>query len=240
MEISPTSPVCRACGMASNGNYCSNCGQKMKVKRITLPELLHEVFHFFTHLDKGFPYTLKSLVKRPGTMQKQYLEGDRTRHQKPFSMFFLSATASALIYYWVNRALLQYFDAGDQNEAEFFNHYWVLLHICLLPLYSVITYLCFKKAGYYYGEISVFQLYLFSVIFWILALLQMTKLVYHSMETRYIEIPVLLVYTTITNLHFFTSLKRWHVILLSILNIGLIFLLAAFVQDTLIELLYKN
>jgi hypothetical protein len=239
MEVN-LSAKCRSCGTIVNGSYCSNCGQKINIKRITLPDLLHEVFHFFTHLDKGFPFTLKSLIKAPGTMQKAYLEGDRARHQKPFSMFFISATISALIYYWVHRALMQYFEAGDQHEAEFFNHYWVVLHICLFPFYSLFTYLCFKKAGYYYGEIGVFQLYTFSFIFLVLSILQLTKFIYPSIETRYLEVPLLLIYAIITNLNFFTGIKRISVILLSILNIGLTFLLAAAVQDTLIDMIYKN
>ena len=43
-------PVCKACGTASKGKYCPNCGQIMAVKRLSLHELFHEAFHFFTHL----------------------------------------------------------------------------------------------------------------------------------------------------------------------------------------------
>lgn len=240
MELPAENRTCRACGAAGVAKFCPGCGLKAEVKRITLPDLFHEVFHFFTHLDKGFPYTLKSLFRSPGGMQKAYLEGDRTRHQKPFSMFFISATISALIYYWVNRALLAYWSAGDSHEAEFFNHYWVIFHICLFPVYALITFLCFKKARYNYGEIAVFQLYTFSMLFLILSLIQLGKFADPSLETRYIELPLLFAYTTITNLNFFSRLKPLPIILLSVLNISLTFLFAAFVQDTVIELLYKK
>jgi hypothetical protein len=33
-----------------------------------------EVFHFFTHLDRGFPYTLKKLIVSPGTVQRDYIK----------------------------------------------------------------------------------------------------------------------------------------------------------------------
>ncbi|HEX2608285.1 MAG TPA: DUF3667 domain-containing protein [Flavisolibacter sp.] len=231
---------CRSCSQSVAGTYCSHCGIKVEVKRITLPDLLHEVFHFFTHLDKGFPYTLKKLIVAPGQMQKAYMEGDRSRHQKPFSMFFVAATISALIYYWVNKALLQFWSAGNQHEAEFFNHYWVLFHICLFPAYALITYLCFKKAGYNYGEVAVFQLYTFSLLFLLVSSIQVFKFLNPSLETRYIELPILLLYTTISNLHFFTRIKRFAAILLSILNLGLIFLIAATLQDGFIEMLSKK
>ena len=65
----PATPqICRQCGATVTGNYCSNCGQSVRVKRITLHEVLHEVYHYFTHVDKGFLYTLRHLATRPGKM----------------------------------------------------------------------------------------------------------------------------------------------------------------------------
>ncbi len=80
--------------------------------------MLPEVFHFFTHLDKGFLYTLKSLLKHPGRMQHGYVEGDRSRHQKPFSMFFICLTIAALSRYWIFRGVYGA-DQNDDNEIIF-------------------------------------------------------------------------------------------------------------------------
>src|SRR3954465_173640 len=91
--------VCRRCGFSGSENYCARCGEPYKHKRISVSGLAHEVLHHFTHFEKGFGYTLKKLVTRPGYMQRAYIEGDRTRHQKPFSMFFICATISALSRY---------------------------------------------------------------------------------------------------------------------------------------------
>lgn len=231
-------PVCKACGTASKGKYCPNCGQIMAVKRLSLHELFHEAFHLFTHLEHGFLYTLKMLVTTPGKVQKQYVEGIRVKHQKPFSMFFISATISALLLYWVNIALTKYFNSGNTEEADFFHQYWVLFHICMFPLYCLITYLCFKKAGYNYGEIAVFQLYTFSFIFLLIALIQLFKFFNPYLQTRYIELPLVIVYTLITNLNFFVQFRKTWIILISIITIVFTFLLAAFVQDGVIKLIY--
>src|SRR5215210_6216587 len=107
---------CKSCGYSGYGNYCSHCGQPYETRRITLRGLLHDVFHFFTHLDKGFAYTLKQLIIAPGKMQRDYIEGDRARHQKPFSMFFICATITALLRYWINLALMRYFKSGNVSE----------------------------------------------------------------------------------------------------------------------------
>src|SRR4051794_24556688 len=96
LRMVETKKECRYCNTMGAGNFCSACGQKFKTERLTLGLIFHEAFHFFTHLDHGFPYTLKRLLKSPGTMQKEYVDGVRLKYQKPFSMFFLCATVAAL------------------------------------------------------------------------------------------------------------------------------------------------
>ena len=237
--MSTIEPVltCKSCGVVSSGKYCYNCGQVMAVNRLSLSELLHEAFHFLTHLDKGFFYTLKMLIVSPGKAQRQYVEGNRVKHQKPFSMFFISGTLSALLYYWIGNALSKYFQAGDEQVAQFFHQYFVLLHACLIPFYTLIVFLCFKKAGYNYGEIGVYQLYNFSFLLLLVGLLQALRFLNPNLETRYIEFPLIAAYILVTNLNFFFQLKRGNVVFISLLSISLVFALAAFVQDRVIELL---
>ncbi len=91
---------CKSCGFSGSGNYCCHCGQSFKTKRISIKELLPELFRFFTHIEKGFFYTLKQLIVAPGRMQLTYIEGKRNIHQKPFSMFLMCATITALFRYW--------------------------------------------------------------------------------------------------------------------------------------------
>ena len=87
MQHNEPARLCKSCGSSVIGNYCGECGMPYQVKRISMGGLLHDIFHLFTHLDKGFGYTVKMLIKAPGHMQRQYIEGERAKHQKPFSMF---------------------------------------------------------------------------------------------------------------------------------------------------------
>jgi hypothetical protein len=98
--------ICQNCGYEGEQIYCSNCGQPLIIKRISLAHLLHEVTHTVWHLEKGFLYTLKELAIHPGTMQRRYLSGLRLRYQKPFSLFAISGTFGAL-YYFLFIAMLQ-------------------------------------------------------------------------------------------------------------------------------------
>lgn len=240
MNTGNPSTVCKSCGNPGNGKYCPRCGQAMAVKRLSLHEMVHEVLHFFTHVEKGFLYTLKMLVTAPGKMQKEYVDGVRVRHQKPFSMFFISATASALIYYAINTVIVKQLHAGSADEADFFRRYWALFHTLMMPLYSFITYLFFKRSGHYFGEIAVLQLYLFSFLFLVISVLQLVRLFVPAFETRYVELPLIVVYSVVTNLNFFSRLKKAEVIGISVLCITVVFGMATFLQDKAMELIYRH
>jgi hypothetical protein len=62
---------CQNCGYEGAGQFCQEYGQSFSTHRITLLYLLHEVFHLFTHVEKGFLYTLRELLLRPGHMQRR-------------------------------------------------------------------------------------------------------------------------------------------------------------------------
>lgn len=170
-------------------------------------------------------------------MQKQYVEGHRITHQKPFSMFFICTTVAALIYYWVNLALLKYYQVGGEATASFFQHYMVMLQVVMLPIYAGITWLIFNNSKYNYAEVLILLLYMLSIALLFSAVIQLLRFIWPHLETRFIELPVIMVYGVITNRFFFVAGKKWVVIVKSILAITVCFTLAGFIQDRLITFL---
>src|SRR5689334_7088328 len=57
LKMTETEMQCKHCKTTGSGTFCAVCGQALHTKRISLHSILHEAFHFFTHLDHGFPYT---------------------------------------------------------------------------------------------------------------------------------------------------------------------------------------
>jgi hypothetical protein len=228
---------CRHCGFTGINDYCSLCGHPYQTKRITLSGLIHEVFHLFTHLDKGFGYTLKQLLTHPGHMQRDYIEGDRVKHQKPFSTFFICATIAALSRYWIFKALIKYYHIGSISEANFFNEYMVLFHITLLPIYALIAYLFFYKSKYNYAEIGILILYTVSFFFIAATFIALLKFIWPNLDTAYIELPVLLFYNVITFVHFFNHLSTWKVVIKSVLIVTSIFTLVQLAEDLFIRII---
>jgi hypothetical protein len=56
------STVCKNCEIETTGNFCSNCGQKTDIHRLTIKHFGHELFHAFTHSDKGILLLKKELL----------------------------------------------------------------------------------------------------------------------------------------------------------------------------------
>ena len=198
---------CRNCKRPVAENFCPQCGAKAAVPAITLHVIFHEAFHYFTHLDKGFGYTLKKLITQPGTMQREYIDGDRSMHQKPFSMFFLCGTISGLGYYFINVASGKIYGSHDPTSEDFFRHYFILLQAALLPLYTLVTWLFFKNQKYSYAETLIMMLYNLAFVFLVLVPIVSLNLVFPNFENRIVEVMFLLFYNLATNFHFYKGHK---------------------------------
>lgn len=235
MENEQLLRICKTCGFEGAENYCARCGNAYITKRISMHGLFHDIFHLFTHLDKGFGYTIKQLIVAPGTMQREYIEGNRSRYQKPFSMFLICATISGLVRYWIIEALIKYFNAGNITEGSFFHEYMFLFHAILLPVYALLIYSFFYKSGYNYAEITVFAMYSVAFLFLVGAIIFLLKFIWPDLDTAYIEMPFLLLYTPVTYINFFRRQSVLMVALKSILIITLFFLLIQKLEDTIIE-----
>ena len=210
---------CKNCGTETDGKYCRYCGQELEIHRITLSHLVHEIVHTFTHLEKGFLYTLKKLLTDPGRMQRLYLEGFRVNYQKPFSMFFICGTVSAISLYWINRM------AGgasglDQAAFNYFlQHYYVLLHIILLPFYTLVTWLLFRRSKYNYAEILVLGMYMLAFMLLLIILVYLLSAGIPALKTRVVESTVFTVYNVWTFIRFFNKMAWWKVLIMSIVNL---------------------
>ena len=202
--------------------------------------MIEEIFHFFTHFEKGFGYTVRELIQAPGTMQKKYLEGHRIKYQKPFSMFFICASACALAHYFINYIIARYYKGVDQSEIYFFQHYLVLVQVLLAPIYAAVVWMFFIRYKYNYAEMLVVTLYITSFFFLVIIPIFALKFIWPHLDTKYIELPILIFYNLITFLNFFASHLKMQVVLLSIGSIVISFAIATIVQDFIIKLINQG
>jgi hypothetical protein len=81
---------CINCNNLITGNFCANCGQPAKLKRIDSHYVLHEIQHVL-HFEKGVFYTVKELIIRPGQSVRQFISENRNRLVKPIIFIIVSS-----------------------------------------------------------------------------------------------------------------------------------------------------
>ncbi|RZJ51312.1 MAG: DUF3667 domain-containing protein [Chryseobacterium sp.] len=149
--------TCKNCGNVFDRNYCNQCGQSAKTKRISYEFLWEDIQHGLLHYDKGIGYSLKKLFEKPGYVIEDYIEGKRVNHFRPISMVIIMATIYALIYHLLdlnNRSALDE-SSGAILEKVFEHYYWFV--VATIPIYTVTTYMMFKKTGYNFYEFIIFE-----------------------------------------------------------------------------------
>jgi hypothetical protein len=165
--------ICANCNSTVDTAFCSACGQKSEVHRITATHLAHEGFHSVTHADKGFLLLVKELISRPGFIAKEFIEGRRKRYFNPLSFLVIS---SALLAYL--GSITGYMDkltgasggrAGGRISAEWQEVFqiaansgkWLTL-LFMAPLFALLSWVFFLRKKYNYAEHFVLHAFIFG------------------------------------------------------------------------------
>jgi hypothetical protein len=80
---------CLNCGEVLTGQHCAHCGQRAKVRVLSLGSLLRDLFGDLTEFDSRIWRTLRPLALKPGWLTTEYLRGRRTLYTPPFRMYLV-------------------------------------------------------------------------------------------------------------------------------------------------------
>jgi hypothetical protein len=97
-EAPPT--VCLNCGSPLRGPFCAACGQRDVPPYPSVRELAIDAISEFSGWDGRLSQTLRMLIRRPGVLTREFLEGRRARYISPLRVYL---TAS-LVYFVVAAA----------------------------------------------------------------------------------------------------------------------------------------
>ena len=150
--------TCKNCNQTFKGHYCNNCGQPADTHRINAHFLWHDIQHGLLHFDNGIPYSIKQLFIRPGHSIREFIEGKRIRHFKPLSLVAVLGALYGFLYHYFHINLFQAstdleIDFNDYNEWMATHFAWVT--IATIPIYTIGTYIVFRKQGYNFVELFV-------------------------------------------------------------------------------------
>jgi hypothetical protein len=88
---------CLNCGSTLNGPFCSHCGQRAAPPHPTLHELGGDALNEFAGWDGKFAETLRLLLKKPGQLTLDFLEGKRARYISPLRLYLSCSVVYFLI-----------------------------------------------------------------------------------------------------------------------------------------------
>jgi hypothetical protein len=171
--------ICKNCQHHFKGNFCPHCGQSAKVEAIGVKYFLHDIPHSVFHIDKGFAYTFKELLLRPGKTLREYLDGKRVKHFKPFAYVLLMATLYILATNFLHIITIaigkQYGLKVTFNETLFYKKYLGIFFFIMIPFVSVTTWLVLIKEKYNYWEHFLVNTYITAQLSVLLFIIEIYK-----------------------------------------------------------------
>jgi len=154
--------------MSFEGSFCPRCGQEAATGRLHLGGLLRELISHLTNLDGKVPRTFLGLLRAPGEVCRDYVEGRRVNYVAPLRYCLTIIAAKALIILLVGA------DPGETETSQFIDRFMTrhldLIYFDVLPLFTLILRALFRKSGYSYAEVGAFVLYVMGqfLLLWLL------------------------------------------------------------------------
>lgn len=223
-----TNATCKNCGTSIQGLYCHHCGQATSTRRLGFDDLWHDFQHGLFHVDKGILYTVKQLFSRPGHSIREYLQGKRVKHFRPFSLVIILSGVFGFLYHYFDvdvfraaeNASLNAEASRLQNLNKWVGTHFALLSILSIPIYAASSFLAFHKYGFNYTEHLVLNAFTASQR---LILRILTFPIFLRLSESQHAVILTDVYTFLdfclwlwTFTQFFDSLKVWQTLIRSI------------------------
>ena len=166
--------TCKNCGQPVEYRYCGHCGQDAGIGRINWQSFLSDLSHSILYIDKGFLFTVKQLFLRPGTCLRDYLAGRRKLSFKPVGFVLILATLYFLVTRlldkntWLDDLVIGFIQGATNSESTenvpeiliWFSESYAYSILLLLPVFSLSSFLAFRKFGYNYLEHMVMNCFL--------------------------------------------------------------------------------
>ncbi len=150
--------ICKSCNSRFYGKFCSNCGSPSEQERITLKQFAEEVLHSLTSFHQKTLKTIKTCIIKPELVVIQYITGIRNTYFNPVNFYFLTMASSAFFTYRYDLHGPRSVETSTKLPYElihlnnFLYEYFTFFFTLVLPVFSVFSYLSFKRKKYNYAE----------------------------------------------------------------------------------------
>lgn len=150
--------ICPNCGseIEARFRFCSSCGQKSGVRRLNMHDIWHDLFHAFTHTDKGILFLVRELVLRPGRVAREYVDGKRKKYFNPFSFLVIVVAVSTFLIASFN---LMTVSGARDPVSQFLNKHANVVIFLNVPFSALFSWIFFGTRKSNYAENLVLAAY---------------------------------------------------------------------------------
>lgn len=155
---SDASSACLNCAAPLTGPFCAQCGQDAHTQRFTWGYLLHEIPHSVWHVDKGLPYTIWEMLRRPGPTMRRYLAGQRVNLFRPLALVLLVAGIASFLILVLHVQVMPELPARTPAEqhtqavSRIAMKYFAWFTVALLPGYALLSWALLRRLRYNFVE----------------------------------------------------------------------------------------
>lgn len=215
--------LCTNCGSPVVGQFCSQCGQKANVKRITWREGWNDFWARIYGFDGMFPRTLRDLTIRPGHATREFLNGNRVKYYGPVGYFFFIISLYVLVMsmleidpHEVIRAMGADYTKPGTGQAQFnsqmvtwMNNNQRLVSFLMIPFYVLGAKLFFRREKLNYLEHSVLIFYTQGHLQWF-SILSLCSLAWLGLFPGFFYfVSLQFVYYSIACVQLYRSYRPW-------------------------------
>lgn len=174
---------CKNCNNEVNHNFCPNCGQPSKLKRIDGHYIAHEIEHVL-HFERGILFTVKELFINPGQNIRNYISENRSRLVKPIIFIILTSLIYTLIshFFHIEDEYIKY--EGLEKSAFVKILGWLqanygYMNILTGTFIAVWLKVFFKKYGYNFFELLIMLCFILGISMLIFAFFAIIEGILH-------------------------------------------------------------
>lgn len=151
---------CSVCSNEIKENYCSNCGQYYKAKRLNFTGFLGDIFDSIFSLERSFFRNIRTGLSQPEKLVLNYWDGFRKYYYSP-GKFFTIASLFLLFHYSIANDFL-----GIIVSSNISSQFVILLtNILLLTFSSFLIYIQFRKNIFEHLILSIYNVSLWTIVF---------------------------------------------------------------------------
>jgi len=147
--------------IAAPAHFCPLCGQRTDTTRLSLHDVVRDLMHSFTNVERGPLVFAWSLLVEPGVIAREYVQGKRRRHYGPFATLVVLVGVTALVINLSGFQALAH-DGLPSTPTNLLQRHFNLLLLAQLPLLGVACAAVFRSARLTLAEHMVLAAYALS------------------------------------------------------------------------------